>query len=175
MTPDDAPFLITLGFDPATFDRLDGLRRRYFPPDRNQVPAHLSLFHQLPGHDFDSIDAELDRVARARPPVPLRFVGPKPTGKGVMLATEAPGLAAIHAELARSFARHLTPQDRQPYRPHVMVMNKATPAEAERALDEIRATWDPWSGAGDRLILWRYLGGPWDEAASYPLVGHPTR
>ena len=42
------PFLVTLGFDEATFTRLEELRRRYFPPERNVVPAHLSLFHRLP-------------------------------------------------------------------------------------------------------------------------------
>ena len=169
----DPPFLITLGFDPATFDRLDGLRRRYFPPERNQVPAHLSLFHHLPGHEWDAVDAELDRVARSQAPLPLRFSGVKPTGHGVMLVVQAPGVVTLRADLARTFARDLTPQDRQPYHPHVMVMNKAERDEADRALHAIQAGWSPWSGVGDRLILWRYLGGPWDEAASYPFLGPP--
>ncbi len=171
---DDPPFLITLGFDPATFERLDALRQRYFPPERNQVPAHLSLFHQLPGHDFDSVDAELDRLARSQSPIALQFTAVRPTGRGVMLVVQAPGLVAVRNELARTFARDLTPQDRQPYHPHVMVMNKAGRSEADRALHEIQAGWSPWSGTGDRLILWRYLGGPWDEVASYPFLG-PTR
>lgn len=167
------PFLITLGFDPATFERLDDLRARYFPPDRNIVPAHLSLFHKLPGSDFDAIDAELARVAAERAPVRLRFQGPKPTGRGVLIPVDALGLGAIRAELARTFDRHLTPQDRQGFRPHVMVMNKADRQEADAALDEIRAGYAPWSGTGDRLILWRYLGGPWEEVANYPLTGAP--
>ena len=170
---DDPPFLITLGFDPTSFDRLDELRRRYFPAERNQVPAHLSMFHQLPGSESDAIDDELARVARSHPPIVMQFTNPKPTGHGVMLAVQAPGLAGLRGELAKTFARHLTPQDRQPYQPHVMIMNKADRVEAERALLEVRSTWSPWSGIGDRLILWRYLGGPWDEAASYPFSG-PT-
>ena len=165
------PYLITLGFDAATYDRLEGLRQRYFPPGRNQVPAHLSLFHHLPGSEWDAVDAELDRVARSHPPVALRFGGVKPTGRGVMLVVQAPAVVPIHSALARAFDRHLTPQDRQPYRPHVMVMNKAERAEVDRALHEIQVGFAPWSGTGDRLILWRYLGGPWDEAASYPLLG----
>lgn len=172
LIPDDsAPFLITLGFDPATFDRLEGLRQRYFPPGRNQVPAHLSLFHQLPGPEWDAVDAELDRAARSHPPIELRFTAPRPTGRGVMLVVQAPTLVPIHGALARAFDRHLTAQDRQPYRPHVMLMNKAERADADRALHEIQAGFAPWAGTGDRLILWRYLGGPWDEAASYPFLG----
>ncbi len=170
-SPDDPPFLITLGFDPATFGRLDELRHRYFPPERNQVPAHLSLFHQLPGDEWDSIDSTLDRLARASSPIPIRFKGVKPTGRGVMIVVDAPGLPALRSELAKTFARHLTAQDRQPYHPHVMIMNKADRAEADQALAEIQPTWSPWSGVGDRLILWRYLGGPWDQAATYPFLG----
>ena len=168
------PFLVTLGFDPATFDRLDNLRQQYFPAERNQVPAHLTLFHQLPGDDFDDIDAALARVVASHPPVPLRFGGVKSTGRGMMLTTLAPGLPAIRNDLAKAWDRHLTPQDRQPFHPHVMVMNKAERDEVELALAELQAIWEPWTGMGDRLILWRYLGGPWSEVASYPFLG-PTR
>ena len=90
-----------------------------------------------------------------------------------MLVVQAPGIVAVHSELARAFAADLTPQDKQPYRPHVMVMNKAERDEADHALRAIQAGFAPWAGTGDRLILWRYLGGPWDEVASYPLVGAP--
>ena len=168
------PFLITLGFDPATFDRLEGLRQLYFPPERNQVPAHLTLFHQLPGGERDEVDATLTRVAAGHPPVDLRFGGVKSTGRGIMVTTLAPGLTPIRGELAKAFDRHLTPQDRQPFHPHVMVMNKAERDEVELVLEELQATWSPWTGMGDRLILWRYLGGPWSEAGSYPLLA-PSR
>ena len=171
MIPETPPFLITLGFDAATFDRLEALRQRYFPPERNQVPAHLSLFHQLPGGDFDAVDRELDRVARSHSPVELRFNSVKPTGRGVMLAVQAPGIVTVRNRLTDAFRRDLTPQDRQPYYPHVMLMNKAEKIDAARALDEIQAGFVPWAGTGDRLILWRYLGGPWDEVASYPFLG----
>ena len=146
----------------------------YFPPDRNQVPAHLSLFHQLPGDDRESIDEVLAKVAKGNPPVALRFNAVKPTGRGVMIATLAPSLMAIRNELARAFDRHLTPQDRQPFHPHVMIMNKAEREDVELAMSELQTTWSPWTGMGDRLILWRYLGGPWSEAASYPFLG-PSR
>ena len=169
-----APFLITLGFDPATFEQLEELRQLYFPPERNQVPAHLSLFHQLPGDERETIDEVLHRVAQSHPPVALRFSAIKPTGRGVMLTTLAPGLTSIRNELAKAFDRHLTPQDRQSYHPHVMIMNKAEKEDVDQAMHELQATWSPWTGTGDRLILWRYLGGPWSEAGSYSFLG-PTR
>ncbi len=167
----EAPFLVTLGFDPATFDRLDRLRARYFPADRNLVPAHLSLFHHLPGGEGPAIDEALAEVARASGPIPLAFAHPKRTGRGMMVEVGASGLAAIRSAIARRFAAALTDQDRQPFRPHVMLMNKADRAEVDSAYAEIRATWAPWSGLGDRIILWRYLGGPWEEVESYELTG----
>lgn len=170
-TPTDAPYLVTLGLDPATFDRLDRLRARFFPPDRNVVPAHISLFHHLPGDDGEAIDRTLAAVARSHRPVLLAFPGVKRMARGVLATVEAPGLAAIRSAIARPFDRRLTPQDRQPFHPHVTLMNKAEPAEVAPALDELRATWSPWSGVGDRLLLWRYRGGPWEDVEEYPLSG----
>ncbi len=167
------PYLMTLGFDPATFERLDRLRGRYFPADRNQVPAHLSLFHQLPGDDGDVIDRALRDATRARGPIPLAFPSVKRMARGVMAVVEAPGLAPLRSRLAQAFAHRLTPQDRQPFRPHVTLMNKAERGEVDLAFEALQASWSPWDGAGDRIILWRYLGGPWEEVQDYALTHHP--
>ena len=173
MPATEAPFLVTLGFDASTFERLDRLRSRFFPAHLNQVPAHLSLFHHLPGDEGDAIHRALSDVARSSSAVDLSFPIVKKTGRGLMLPVEAEGLAAIHASLARSFARWLTPQDRQPFRPHVTIMNKAGRDEVDAASAELQRAWSSWMGRGDRLILWRYLGGPWDEIESYRLKGQP--
>ena len=168
------PYLVTLGLDPAAFERLDRLRARYFPPDRNVVPAHLSLFHQLPGDAGDQIGSTLRQVARSSPPVALTFSVVKRIGRGVMVVVEAQGLAAIRSVLAGSFSGWLTLQDRQPFRPHVTIMNKAEPAEAGRAFEEIRSAWAPFAGSGVRLLLWRSRGGPWEEVDSFDLLGVPV-
>jgi len=171
MLETEAPFLVTLGFDASTFERLDRLRHHYFPPSRNLVPAHLCLFHQLPGHEAESIDETLLAVARSSPILPLRFPEVKRMGRGLMLPVEAPGLSAIRASLARSFDRWLTPQDRQPFRPHVTIMNKAERETVDAGFADLQPGWSGWTGLGDRLILWRYLGGPWEEVESYALTG----
>ncbi len=165
------PLLLTLGFDRATFGRLDGLRARYFPPERNQIPAHLSLFHQLPGQEQGAIEDTLARAARSAGPIPLTFTDIKRMGRGLMLPVQATGLAPLRASLARSFAPWLTDQDRQPFHPHVTIMNKAERAEVDSALDHLRGDWQPWTGRGERLLLWRYLGGPWEAVEEYDLTG----
>lgn len=169
--PTDAPYLVTLGFDETTFERLDRLRARFFPPDRNIVPAHLSLFHHLPGDEAVEIVRALHDLARTGPPIELTFPGVRRLGRGVMAVIEARGLAAVQSSLARSFSSWLTPQDRQPFRPHVTIMNKAEPAEAARAFDELREGWTPWVGRGNRLLLWRYRGGPWEAVEAFGFLG----
>lgn len=164
------PLLVTLALDAATFERLDALRRRYFPAERNLVPAHVSLFHSLPAEDAREIQAELGEAAEACGPIPLKFGTIRRTGKGIAASVEAPGLATLHARLARAFAAYLTPQDRQPFRPHATIMNKAGPLAAALAFAELSAAWEPITGRGEGLLLWEYLGGPWRFVARFPFA-----
>lgn len=165
------PLILTLAFDPDTFARLDALRRRHFPPARNLVPAHVTLFHALPGGAEADIRDELRAVAAPHPPMPVRFPGVRSLGRGVAVTVEAPDLARLRGRLATAWVRWLTPQDRQPYRPHVTVQNKVTPAEARAVLDELAAGWEAFAGTGTGLLLWEYHGGPWELAEEVPFSG----
>ena len=40
-----APLIICADFAPADFAYLDALRRAHFPPERNILPAHLTMLH----------------------------------------------------------------------------------------------------------------------------------
>ena len=171
--PLDSPLIVTLRFDPGTFDRLDALRARFFPPERNLIPAHLSLFHALPGAEIESVSDELEAAAACSAPIRLRFGSVMPLGSGMALKADAPGLSRVHRRLADAFGAWLTPQDRQPLRPHVTLMNKADRADARHALAQYRDEFTPFDGLGDALGLWAYLGGPWQSLARYPLSG-PT-
>ncbi|NJM07417.1 2'-5' RNA ligase family protein [Candidatus Gracilibacteria bacterium] len=44
----EEPLILTVLLDEDTFRRFDGLRRTHFPPQRNLIPAHITLFHALP-------------------------------------------------------------------------------------------------------------------------------
>ncbi len=163
--------LLTLGLDSESFRHLNDLRSRYFPPDRNVVPAHVSLFHDLPGGSEPAIRETLEAVAASRGPIPLKFTTMKRLGRGMALTVEAPGLAAVHGQLARAFAPWLTPQDRHPFRPHVTIMNKAEPFQAALAFADLSAYWSPRDGTAEGLLLWEYLGGPWRLVDRFPFAG----
>lgn len=166
-----APLILTLALDASTFAALDGLRRAHFPADRNVVPAHVTLFHHLPGDDADDVAAAVAEVCAATAPFAVRFPRVRSLGRGVAAEVEAPGLVRVRAALAARWADRLAPQDRQPYRPHVTVQNKVAAAEARALFEWLSATWSPLDGRGEGLLLWRYRGGPWEPAGAFPFAG----
>ena len=169
----EALLVLTLGFDPVTLARLQTLRDRYVQPERNVVPAHLSLLHQLPGREAPAVRTALAALARSTRPLPLTFLAPRKLGSGVALPVACPALLTLFDRLKDAFAPWIAPQDRQPFQPHVTLQIKATPAEIDRALAELMADFPlghaGWAGTGTALLLWRYRGGPWEEDGTYPL------
>jgi hypothetical protein len=155
-----APIIVTalLGKeDAATFD---ALRRRWFPPERNQLPAHLTMFHHLP----PSLESELrTRLAGAvrRPAPAARVAGLISLGRGVAYRIESPELEAMRDDLAQAFAGLLTPQDQAGWRPHVTVQNKVEPAVARATLAELQRDFRPRPLVIAGLTSWWYRGGPW--------------
>ena len=153
------PLVVTAELDPGSFARLDALRRAHFPAERNHLPAHLTLFHALPGEHRAAVEADLAAAAR---PVPLRVAGPVLLGRGVAFGVDAPELVALRDGLAARWAPWLTPQDARPWRrPHVTVQNKVDPAAARALHERLAAAHEPWEGEAPALLLWRYDGGPW--------------
>ena len=67
----DRTFILTAELDGASFDWLDELRRAHFPPERNLLPAHLTLFHRLsPAQSGRLCDAALPAT-----PIPMTHMG----------------------------------------------------------------------------------------------------
>lgn len=164
-----SPLVLTLRLDQATQTRFDAERRAYFPPGRTAVGVHLTLFHALPGEQYDEVRADVAREAD-RPELSLEVTGLMPLGRGVAYRLAGPELLALHARLQRSWSTELTSQDRQPLRPHVTVQNKVSPEQARATLAELSAGFQPFQTAGLALQVWRYDGGPWT-----PLVELPFR
>ena len=165
------PLVLTLEMDGRSFALFDRLRREHYPPERNQVPAHLTLFHALPGDRLPEIRALLRDATARRRPMRLRAAGLTPLGQGVAFALEAPALHALREELAREWRPWLTPQDAAGFRPHVTVQNKASRDAAARLLGDLKRDFRPFEVTGAGLLLWRYLGGPWERVARFPFTG----
>ena len=156
-----APIIVTALLGASDFAWADGLRRAHFPPERNLVPAHVTLFHHLPPGAAVELKEQLKAVCRGPAPA-ARLVGLQHLGRGVAYRIESPELAAIRAGLADHFAGLLIPQDQAPWRPHLTVQNKVEPKIAKALLAELQAGFAsrPLQIAG--LASWWYRGGPWD-------------
>ena len=163
--PADAPLIVTAHLDDASFQTMNGLRRRHFPQKINVVPAHVSLFHQLPGDQVDAVLEALDDLCERTTSFDLERPTPVFLGRGVAIRFEAKALSSLHAELARRWIAWLTPQDRQAFRGHVTIQNKVEPGKA-RALYETMRDIEVPNCRVEGLDLWRYLGGPWEPVAS---------
>lgn len=165
------PLILTLKLGQDAFERFDALRRAHFPPERNHIPAHLTLFHALPGEREADVRRTVAALCAATPVLHLAFPALRFLGRGVAVEVAAPELIALRGRLALFWSEWLSPQDRQGYRPHITVQNKVAPEQARRLYAELGGGWAPFHALGEGLLLWRYLGGPWELAAQAPFAG----
>ena len=156
-----APLVVTLVLDRDSQARFDALRAAHFPPERNHLQAHVTLFHALPGDQLGQVQADLAEVA-ARPAYDVSVTRVRSLGRGVAYDLTADELAADHRELVRRWAPWLTRQDAQPLSAHVTVQNKVSPERARRLLADLAAGFTPYRVTACGFALWRYLGGPWE-------------
>ena len=171
MTPAFAggPIIVTALFGDGDNGWLQELRRTHYPPERNQVPAHLTMFRHLPPSLEKELSARLAEAAGAPPPR-AAIAGIMDLGEGTALRVESEDLAAIRQRLADAFHGLLMPQDLAPWRPHITIQNKVAPRDAKRLQRALSATFGPRSLAIRALASWRYAGGPWQ-----PLKTHVFR
>ena len=169
-----APLILTLGFHPEDQARFEALRQRHFPAQHNHIPAHLTLFHHLPGMEAEAVEDSVRLAAAHHAAFTADVTGLRPLGRGVAFVLASTPLAALRSGLARHWHDHLTPQDRQGWRPHITIQNKVTPAEAASLLATMQAAFVPFQVRAEALQLWRYLNGPWELAVRQPLASAAT-
>lgn len=162
-----APLIVTATLDPPVQERFERLRRAHFPPARNHLPAHVTLFHQLPGEELGAVAAALDDAVR-RPTPPVEISGVRFLGGGVAYDLRSAELERVRAELAAGWAGWLSAQDRRRFAPHVTVQNKVAPERARALHVALTAEFVPVTTTATALHLWRYLGGPWEPVRRHP-------
>lgn len=155
------PLIVTLRFDAETFKRLEELRTAHFPAHLNLVPAHLTLFHHLPGERCDAVMETARRLSADTAPFSLEMTGLVSLGHGVAIAVTSAALSELRARFAADWHDDLSAQDRQRFRPHVTIQNKVNAGTAATLKSLLERDWQPWTGRGEGLLIWRYLAGPW--------------
>jgi 2'-5' RNA ligase len=161
-----APIIVTALLGASDFAWADSLRRTHFPPERNLVPAHLTLLHHLPPSIADELRDQLKAETRGRAPA-ARLSGLRYLGEGVAYQVDSPELEAIRARLADHFTGLLIPQDQAAWRPHITVQNKVASKVAKALMTELEATFVPRPLKIAGLASWWYRGGPWEKLGEH--------
>ena len=151
--------------DQALFDRL---RTTYFPPERNQLAAHLTMFHAIPHMLEDELRHRMAAIAAELAPPRATIAGLMNLGGGTAYRIVSEDLDAIRIELASAFRGHLTQQDSHGWRPHITVQNKVTAAQARALHDQLALGFAPRALDIVGLAFHHYEGGPWRLGHRYP-------
>lgn len=176
MSPDQAsdsapPLILTTELPPDLQRWANGLRRAHFPPERNHLDAHVTLFHALPAHVEDELRTLLARLAGELAAPPARLEGVMSLGRGTALKLASPAMLDLRAHIADHFRGLLTAQDQHSPRLHVTIQNKVSPEEAKALQAELAGTIDARDFAFPGLALFRYRGGPWEAVRRFAFRG----
>lgn len=166
-----APLIVTATLPSSVQGWAEGLRRAHFPPDRNVLAAHVTLFHALPGFVLDEARGLLAALAKEIAPIEAQLERVMDLGRGTAFAIACPKMLDLRAMIAEHFHGLLTQQDQQRPRLHVTVQNKVTTAQARALQAELACAFQPRNFAFAGLELHHYRGGPWEAAGAWRFRG----
>ena len=166
-----APIIITAVMGNADHAWANGLRRAHFPPERNYLDAHITLFHHLPPSHLPEIKSRLATLAAECPPPVAHLSEVMLLGRGVAYRIESPELLAIRDELAHDFRGLLIPQDQARPRLHITIQNKVEPAVAKALHAQLSAAFNPRPLAISGVAAHYYRNGPWEHIGTWSFRG----
>ena len=167
--PEDAPLIVTAELPHDLHRWATGLRTQYFPPERNYLEAHVTLFHALPGQCLPEFRTVLKRIAAEEAPPAARLEGIMSLGGGTALKLSSPEMLHIRDRIADNFTGMLTRQDQHAPRLHVTIQNKVTSAQAKALQAELSV--EPRSLRFRAVAAHYYRGGPWERIREWPFRG----
>ncbi|GAB5488632.1 MAG: 2'-5' RNA ligase family protein [Parasphingorhabdus sp.] len=166
------PIIMTATMGDSEFAWANGLRKLHYPPERNYLSAHITLFHHLPPQGLEEIIRLIKQITQnhSRPVCALADV--MHLGRGVAYRLQSPDLLDIRQFLAESFHGILSIQDQQTPRLHVTVQNKVTIEESKELFRKLKSGFSPRPFEINGLALHYYLDGPWKKIGSWRFRGH---
>ena len=166
-----APLIVTAALAGPDLAWADALRRAHFPPERNWLRAHLTLFHHLPPAREEELSRLMQVLLRSASPPVAAIDRLLPLGRGVALSVRSPELMALREHIAEHFRHDLTPQDRVTPRLHITIQNRVEPAQAKALLEQLQPDFRVRPLGITGLSVYRYLGGPWEHRRTFPFAG----
>ena len=161
------PLIVTALLGAADQARFDHLRKTHFPPERNQLDAHLTMFHAIPPMLEQELRQRLAAIVAEGAPVRATVSGLMNLGGGVAFRIVSDELDSIRTDLTAAFRGHLTQQDSHGWRPHITVQNKVTSSIAVATLAALERSFVPYPLVVAGLAYYHYEGGPWRLGRHY--------
>ena len=168
---DTAPIIITASMGSADQSWANRMRQAHFPPERNFLSAHITLFHHLPPMHWPEIKTRLAALARENAAPAARLSDVMFLGRGVAYRIDCPELLMMREELASDLQGLLTPQDQAKPRLHITVQNKVEPAVAKALFAELLSNFEPRPIEINGLAAHYYRGGPWEFIQDWKFSG----
>lgn len=166
-----APIIITADMGKTDQAWANGLRRAHYPPERNHIDAHITLFHHLPPSHLPEIKSRLAGLVKDYPAPAAYLSDVVLLGKAVAFRIDSPELLAMRDELADSFRGLLIPQDQAPPKLHITVQNKVVPHVAKALHAQLSGSFQPRPLAISALSAHYYRDGPWEHIGRWAFRG----
>jgi hypothetical protein len=166
-----APFIVTGELPADMLAWADGLRRAHYPPERNKLAAHITLFHAFAPSLRDELIGVLGRYAAEFAPPRARIDGLMDLGGGTALRIHCPALLAVREGIAEHFHGALTAQDQHTPRLHITIQNKVERPIARALQAALAETLEPRAFAFTELGLHIYRTSHWDSLGTWRFRG----
>jgi 2'-5' RNA ligase superfamily len=166
-----APFIVTGELPGDVLAWADGLRRAHYPPERNKLAAHVTLFHSMAPSLREELRGVLARFAAEFAPPKARIDSLMDLGTGTALLVRCPALLAVREAIAEHFHGALTAQDLHEPRLHITVQNKVDRTEARALQGALSASLTPREFAFTGLGLHLYRETHWDSLGTWRFRG----
>ncbi len=169
----NAPLIVTAELPKDLASWATALRDAHFPPERNFLKAHVTLFHAIPPMCASELHDVLATMVRETAPVAGKIEGLMSLGGGTAIKLASQPMRNLRAEIAEHFHGMLTGQDQHAPRLHITIQNKVTSKEAKELQAELEEIVQPGAFRFRGLSVFRYLGGPWELVKTHVFRGAP--
>lgn len=167
----NAPFIVTGELPEDIFAWSNGLRAQHFPPERNWLKAHVTLFHSFAPSLRDELPRFLATMAGEFAPPKAELTGLMDLGGGTALAIHSPGLLAVRKLISDHFWDMLTKQDQGGKKLHITIQNKVPRSAALALQEQLGPVIRPRTFAFTGLGLHIYRNPHWEPVAVWKFRG----
>jgi len=165
------PLLVTAELPPDILEWAERLRRAHYPPERNRLKAHVTLFHALPPSARGEVRQLLGEIAGEFAAPEAEVTGLMDLRRGTAFAVDSPGMVALHERLAERLHGLIQQKDARGLRLHITVQNKVSRSDAKALQAQLAVQSRPRSFRFRGFGLYGWDGGLWNFEQLFPFRG----